>query len=284
MVDVSRMGRWLERGRVAGALAAALAVVAGCGNTKPVVSGAGCVPADTEVSCSVLFIGNSYTAANDLPGVFAQMAGSANLSVKVSVRTAGGATLADHVAAGETSELLDDHQLNVVVLQEQSQIPASPELVASDVLPAATRLAAHARRVGAAPLLLQTWARRDGWPENGISTYAQMQTAVSDGYAEVASAVKADVAPVGEAWAETLSSDVHPPLWEPDGSHPTIAGTYLAACVLYAAIFGRSPQGIAYRDGVSVREAAQLQAIAWRISRPALSARGVDAADGPRQP
>jgi hypothetical protein len=51
-------------------------------------------------------------------------------------------------------------------------------------------------------------------------------------YATVAKAVKADVAPVGEAWARTLASRAHP--------HPTIAGTYLAACVLYASIFGRA--------------------------------------------
>jgi hypothetical protein len=36
-------------------------------------------------------------------------------------------------------------------------------------------------------------------------------------------------------------------LYGSDG-HPTAAGTYLAACVVYDTILGRSPVGIAYAD------------------------------------
>jgi hypothetical protein len=151
-------------------------------------------------------------------------------------------------------------------MQEQSQIPASPELVASKMLPAAAGLARRARRVGADPLLLQTWARREGWPEVGITTYAQMQAAVSGGYAGVAKAVRADVAPVGETWALALSNPAPPELWQDDGSHPTVAGTYLAACVLFATIFDRSPEGLPYHDGISSDVADDLQAAAWAVA------------------
>jgi hypothetical protein len=54
-----------------------------------------------------------------------------------------------------------------------------------------------------------------------------------------------------------------PPLWQGDGSHPTVTGTYLAACVLFAKIFDRSPVGLSYHAGVSREAAAELQATAW---------------------
>ena len=51
-------------------------------------------------------------------------------------------------------------------------------------------------------------------------------------------------------------------LWQADGIHPTLAGTYLAACVLYARIFNASPAGIADTAGLPPDVAGMLQAIA----------------------
>ncbi len=248
-------------------IAASVMALAGCGGSdKPVRSGAGCSPAQTEVTCGVLFLGNSYTSFNDLPGTFSELAASAGLSVATAARTPGGVTLAGHLASDETTAMLDEHTVNVVVMQEQSQIPSLPELVAAEMLPAATGLAGRARRVGAEPLFLQTWGRRDGWPEAGITTYDQMQAAITAAYTETAQTVRADVAPVGEAWARALSKPAHPELWQDDGSHPTVAGTYLAACVLFATIFERSPRGLPYHDGITSKAAAELQAAAWAVA------------------
>jgi hypothetical protein len=246
---------------------AMLGVTSGCGGEQPVRPGAGCSPARSDVACGVLFLGNSYTASNDLPSMFSELAASAGLTVVAHARAPGGTTLANHLASSDTAAILEDTELNVVVMQEQSQIPASPSLVAGTMLPAATELARLVRSVGAAPLLLQTWARREGWPEIGITTYGQMQAAINGGYAGVAKALRADVAPVGEAWARALSDPALPELWRDDGSHPTLAGTYLAACVLFAKIFDRSPQGLAFHDGISGAVADHLQAAAWAVAR-----------------
>jgi hypothetical protein len=51
-------------------------------------------------------------------------------------------------------------------------------------------------------------------------------------------------------------------LWTDDGSHPSEAGSYLAACVLYAVIVQRSPEGLVYRAGLAEKEARFLQRIA----------------------
>jgi len=54
-------------------------------------------------------------------------------------------------------------------------------------------------------------------------------------------------------------------LWQADGSHPSEAGTYLAACVLYARLFHRSPVGLSATDGLSPSLAATLQTVAGQL-------------------
>jgi hypothetical protein len=116
-----------------------------------------------------------------------------------------------------------------------------------------------------------TWAHRDGWPENGYLDYSSMQAAIDDGYHTIAHEQQVTIAPVGEAWGSVLDQEASPGLWQDDGTHPTEKGTYLAACVFYAAIFRESPKGLSYRGHLSAAEAARLQevAVATVLSDPA---------------
>jgi hypothetical protein len=49
-----------------------------------------------------------------------------------------------------------------------------------------------------------------------------------------------------------------------DRRHPTLAGSYLAACTFYAALFAESPVGHPYTAGLSDEAALTLQKIAWQ--------------------
>jgi len=51
-------------------------------------------------------------------------------------------------------------------------------------------------------------------------------------------------------------------LWQDDGSHPNEQGTYLAACVFYAVIFQKSPEGLSFTAQVPSETAGTLQKIA----------------------
>src|SRR5438067_1224401 len=152
-------------------------------------------------------------------------------------------------------------EMDVVVLQEQSEIPSVEQFRQSEMYPAARRLADTIYRHGSRPMFFLTWAHRDGWPENGLPNYVSMQSAIDDGYLAIAAEEQAAVAPVGVAWS-TVRNQPHPGLWQDDGSHPTAAGTYLAACVFYATIFHQSPRGLTYRADLSPVDAAMLQTIA----------------------
>jgi len=67
---------------------------------------------------------------------------------------------------------------------------------------------------------------------------------------------------VGLAWQRAVGQRPGIALWDSDGSHPAPAGSYLAACVFYATLFGESPAGLNYHADLSPDEAQFLQAVA----------------------
>jgi len=259
-----------------GLLAALLAAGAllGCGGHRaaPPRPGPGCERIDPSVACSVLFIGNSYTAVNDLPATLTKLAASGGIAVSTRALDPGGATLADHLAAPETAAALEGSTWNVVVLQDQSQIPSVERFRQVEMYPATRELVRQVRQVQAEPLLFETWAHSHGWPENGLVGYDRMQAAINQGYQTIAGELQVPISPVGSAWSQALRRPAHSGLWAEDGSHPSADGTYLAACVMYAAIFRRAPVGLSYDADLPAREAAGLQAVAANavLARPAV--------------
>jgi hypothetical protein len=225
----------------------------------------GCTGGVGATVCHVLFIGNSYTYVNGLPAMVTALAKAAHVSVEPGTLAEGGETLADHSGSPETVAALNLAKWNVVVLQEQSQLPSVERYRQTDMYPAARQLVHMVRDIGAQPMFYLTPARKDGWPEQGLDGYASMQSAIGEGYLVIARELHATVAPVGYAWAVALRRAVGSGLWQSDGSHPTVEGTYLAACVFYATIFLKSPKGLRYHAGLPGNEAMKLQAIASDI-------------------
>ncbi len=222
----------------------------------------GCVGSDAARPCRVLFIGNSYTYVNDLPVILAELAHAGNHVLKPGILAEAGETLADHAASRSTTAALSSTRWNIVVLQEQSEIPSVEYLRQNKMYPAARQLVRMIRDSGAQPMLYLTWAHRYGWPENSLPSYSRMQSAIDSGYTTIARALNVTVARVGDAWSAEVSHEPRLRLWRLDGSHPTVKGTYLTACVFYATIFHESPEGLRYHANLSTDDASQLQAIA----------------------
>lgn len=210
----------------------------------------------------VFFLGNSYTSVNDLPYVFAALAWSGGHRVDTAVIAPGGWSLVDHAGDPDTRATLSASHWDWVVLQEQSEVPAIESDRQRLMYPGARELVAAVRAAGAQPIFYETWGHEGGWPSAGMPDYHSMQTAIDDAYDFIAREQGAPVAPVGRAWAEIVNSDPTPGLWQGDGSHPTAKGTYLAACVLYAATFHESPVGLGYHQWISGADAAEAQAAA----------------------
>jgi hypothetical protein len=71
----------------------------------------------------VLFIGNSFTARNNLPGLIAQLAAARGVTIEHHLISAGGASLRTHWNAGKALKAIQNGHYNYVVLQEQSTLP-----------------------------------------------------------------------------------------------------------------------------------------------------------------
>jgi hypothetical protein len=210
----------------------------------------------------VLFIGNSYTYVNDMPGMFAALAKAGGHPVKVSMVANGGWYLKDHAASADTINAITGSTWDIVVLQEQSATPAYAYGRQVDLFPAAQSLANTIWSTGATPYLFLTPAYRDGWPDAGLNSYTSMQDQINIGYWDISARLGLPFVPVGIAWGNALARDPGLVLWQTDGSHPTKQGTYLGACVFYATIFRESPVGLSYRAGLSKAIATELQTVA----------------------
>jgi hypothetical protein len=131
------------------------------------------------------------------------------------------------------------------------------------VKPALTWLDAEIKATGAKTVLYMTWAKHEDGQFITEATRFVQDVLLVRYYDQSGQAIGARVAPVGRAWERALR-DHTVVLHASDGSHPTEAGTYLAACVFYATLTGKSPLGLG--DGglqVDAAQAAFLQQVAW---------------------
>jgi hypothetical protein len=225
----------------------------------------------------ILFVGNSYTFYNDLPQTLARLAGSAQEPIRIETDrvVVGGATLQRHWSDGLAVNAIRRGIWDFVVLQEQSLLGANLGNAAERVAaPTAffefSRLFnAEIRRTKARTVFFATWARQ---------SRPELQAKLTDAYRRAARELSGTLCPVGIAFQNARISNPGLHLFRSDGSHPSPAGTYLAACVFYAVLTGRSPVGLTSNavgdhtgsqpasewTRLSEDDAAFLQKIAWR--------------------
>jgi hypothetical protein len=211
----------------------------------------------------VLFLGNSFTFRNDLPGEFeAMVVSSGNPDVMVDSVTLSGGVLAD-IQADAKARIAQGGFTHVVVQGGSSEPlidPATFEVIAAS-------LVADAKAIGATPVLFETWARELG-SDDYVNAWsggdpAAMTAKLRAEYDKVAMQSGADVAPVGDAFQVAIAKHPEIELYDPDKRHPSVAGTYLAASVFFATITSASPVGIAdHPTEITDAEASALQSVA----------------------
>lgn len=239
-------------------------------------------PEDSELPSTpaadrVLFIGNSYTSVNQLHVLVSDLLVEAGYGGHTEAVAPGGYRLDQHAddadgTNGDTRlrQLLvtgEEAAWDAVILQQQSQVPGFPhtEPLWMDMVDGATTLRDLASDAGADTVLLMTWGYRDGDDLNpGLyPDYPTMQDRISDGYNSLADLLAPTgdpvfIAPAGEAWRSIHGSGdttAFEALYGPDGSHPSIRGSYLAACVIFTTLTDESPVGLA--SGPSDLDAAE---------------------------
>ena len=143
-----------------------------------------------------------------------------------------------------------------VVPQEQSTLPVkNAQGMAENV-----RLFDEIiKQAGSKTVLYMTWARQHA-PES--------QQAIIDTYESIGREFGAIVVPVGLAWQRFLAKHDRPSLYDRDQSHPSLAGSYFAACVFLASVWKINPTGIETAlAGLDESDRKLLQSAAWKHGR-----------------
>jgi len=196
----------------------------------------------------VLFIGNSYTSVNNLPGIIESIFQSnGEDSGEIVVSAPGGYTFQQHCSY--SIPYIQQGGFKYVVLQEQSQLPSFPEAQFFEVsYPYAHQLCELIRLYNpdAKIFFYMTWGRRDGDSINcqhypPLCTYDGMDSLLYARYMQMACDNQVSISPVGAVWH--YIRDLHPDLelYQTDGSHPTYLGSYIAACCFYTLFTGHNP-------------------------------------------
>ena len=220
----------------------------------------------------VLFLGNSYTFFNELPVMLTELAASMGHVVVTAENTPGGASLQGHTTNATSQELIEQGNWDFVVLQEQSQKASLPyDEVVADFFPSVESLVETIRLHNdcAVPLLYMTWGRENGdsqncawWPP--VCTYSGMQELLTERYLEASDNSQSWCAPVGMIWEDILNS-TNINLYNADSSHPSAAGSYLAASTFFVALFGENPAASNYSGPISLGASTTIDEAVWNV-------------------
>ena len=215
------------------------------------VAGTGQAPGQ---SARVLFIGNSLTYANDLPGMVATLAKAAGRPIHVESVALPDFGLAEHWHQGDARRAIARGEWTYVVLQQgPSALPESRRTLIDYVKRFHNEIKASGAKTG----LYMVWPSQQRRGDF---------SGVSRSYRAAASEVGATLMPVGDAWREAWAADSRLALYGPDGFHPSQMGTYLAALVIYRQLTGTAPPVLPV-FGATADQAALLQQAAERTSR-----------------
>lgn len=253
-------------------VALGLAALAGCSTspTSPVSTAKPALTVSTEVK-SLLWVGNSFFYYNNSMhnhvGKLLSAAGqkglrntSATISgsginwhdVEAHLKP-GGVASYSFVANNEVRFNTFDKPFDGVMMMDCSQCPIHPKLQPI-FYEYAAKHSATARRYGAAPILFMSWAYQDK-PE--------MTQQLAAEYIKAGKQNNALVVPAGLSFAASIAKRPDLNLYAADKRHPSLMGTYLAACTVVASVYKTNPVGLKYTADLPADVAAHLQAVAW---------------------
>ncbi len=180
----------------------------------------------------VLFVGNSFTASNNMPAMFAEMVKSSKSGrpLKIHMVAFPSYTLREHLEDSRTMhEIEQAGPWDFVVLQERSFFPI---MRPRDMESACIDLDQKIRATGAKTVLLETWSDADQF---------QDQIVINECYRNIGRKLNARVIPAGEAWQRAEGTGK---LYNSDRHHPSQAGSFLVACVVYNSLTGKDARSL----------------------------------------
>ena len=265
----------IQISRILSAMFLAIGLV-GCSNltslTQPVAAKS--LPPVQEVK-SMLWVGNSFFYYNNsMHGHVGQLLNAAgqkgNRSTSATISGSGinWHDMEAHFkpnAVGSYSFVGDnevrfntfERPFDATMMMDCSQCPIHPKLQ-SIFYEYAKKHSETLRKHGSEPILFMSWAYSD---------VPAMTEQLAAEYIKAGQQNNALVVPAGYAFANSVSKRPDVSLIIADKRHPSLSGTYLAACTVLASVYKINPIGSKYLAGLSPEVAKHLQTVAWETSQ-----------------
>jgi hypothetical protein len=175
----------------------------------------------------VLYIGNSLTYVNDLPGLVAEIAQQDGISIAYESFLFPDYSLEDHWKEGKVKKDIEKEGYDFVIAQQgPSALPESQVLLADYTM----KLAKHCKKYNSKLGLYMVWPSK--------ARLFDLDNVISS-YSNAAQKSEAMLCPAGLAWKKAWEKDSSIALYGPDNFHPGIAGSLLAALSIYGALNGK---------------------------------------------
>jgi hypothetical protein len=179
--------------------------------------------------------------------------------------TKGKATMFTQSKRDVVYRAIKDHRWDYVIIQGSSRdFIQAPEIILDRTMPAMEKIVRAVRRNRADTriLLYMTWGYKNGYvPFDYTDTYEKMTYTIRDEYIRLGKYYNFGVVPVGVAFKDSRLRRPDVNLYVKDGAHPSLKGSYLAACCFYAALFNESAIGSTYYGKLGPKICYYLQSV-----------------------
>lgn len=174
---------------------------------------------------TILFVGNSLTYQNDLPGIVKSIAGTYHVNLEVTTLGLADYSLADHWVDGDLQKLVSGGKYDYVIVQ---QGPSSQPYGRGILLEYGNKIAKLCTENNVRLGFYMVWPARANY-----FTY----TGVIESYTMAASETNAILCPAGAVWKNYMEKNNDFSLYGWDQFHPSKAGSFLAALVIFHSLF-----------------------------------------------
>lgn len=195
----------------------------------------------------ILFIGDSYTYANNMPKMIEDISASdtnTKTTLIIDQVTKKGARLLDHWNDKEALAKIQSRNWDYVIFQEEGSWALSKFSYEGSYRVAPKFKAASASSVKN-KLLFVTWPRKDGSPwyrgntNEFFKNYSYMQNQITLRSTKLANSLGASQMNIGSYWDFVNKKYPDINLYAKDANNPSVAGSYLNALLFYK-VFSKS--------------------------------------------
>ena len=190
----------------------------------------------------ILFVGNSFTFYWNLPSIVESMAAEKEIFLDIHQSTAGGASLKQHWFGDKnlnTKKLIESGDYSTIILQDYSSNPLLKTKESNEYF---NRFIQLVKSNQGQSIIYGTWM----FPSISSKKYKGSDP-IQNALKPISTKTNTPIAPVGTAFR--LFQEKHPeiPIFTSDNKHPSAVGSYLAACIFYKILTGKSPLGLSRR-------------------------------------